>query len=71
VSEYWKECKALTLTSATSNEPSQCIFGTAHITCGAGFMKRYDVHSSVRLFHSPAAAACGGFAAVGPAGRRY
>ena len=34
-------------------------------------MKRYDVHSSVRLFHSPAAAACGGFAAVGPAGRRY
>ena len=26
---------------------------------------------SVRLFHSPAAAACGGFAAEGRAGRQY
>ena len=26
---------------------------------------------SVRLSRSPAAAACGGFAALGPAGRRY
>ena len=26
---------------------------------------------SICLFHSPAAAACGGFAAVGPVGRRY
>jgi len=29
------------------------------------------VRPSVRLSHSPAAAAYGGFAAVGPAGRRY
>ena len=29
------------------------------------------VRPSVCLSHSPAAAACGGFAAVGPAGRRY
>jgi len=46
-------------------------------------MKRYGVRASVRmsvrplvcpsvcLFHSPATAVCGGFAAVGPAGRRY
>ena len=34
-------------------------------------MKRYGVRPSVCLFHSPAAAACGGFAAVRPAGRRY
>jgi len=34
-------------------------------------MKRYGVRPSVRLSHSPAAAACGGFAAVGPAGRIY
>ena len=34
-------------------------------------MKRYGVRPSVCLSHSPAAAACGGFAAVGPAGRRY
>jgi len=30
-------------------------------------MKRYGV----RLSHSPTAAACGGFAAAGPAGKRY
>ena len=30
-----------------------------------------SVRPSVRLSHSPAAAACGGFAAVGPADRRY
>jgi len=29
-------------------------------------MKRYGVRPSVRLFHSSAAAECGGFAAVGP-----
>jgi len=38
-------------------------------------MKRYGVRLSVCLSiclsHSPAAAVCGGFAAVGPAGRRY
>ena len=28
-------------------------------------MKRYGVHPSLRLAQSPAAAACGGFAAVG------
>ena len=31
----------------------------------------YARRPSVCLSHSPAAAACGGFAAVGPAGRRY
>ena len=38
-------------------------------------MRRYgvrpSVRSSVRLSHSPALAACGGFAAVDPVGRRY
>ena len=38
-------------------------------------MKRYgvrpSVHPSVCLSHLPTAAACGGFAAVGPAERRY
>ena len=33
-------------------------------------MKRYRVRPSVCLSHSPAAAACGGFAAVGPVVRR-
>ena len=37
-----------------------------------GSMQRYGVRPSVCLFHhSAAAAACGGFAAEGPAGRIY
>jgi len=34
-------------------------------------MQRYGVRPSVCLSRSPAAAACGGFAAVRPAARRY
>jgi len=34
-------------------------------------MQRYGVRPSVCLSRSPAAAACGGFAAVHPAARRY
>ena len=34
-------------------------------------MKRYGARPSVCLSHSPAAAACSGFAALGLAGRRY
>ena len=38
--------------------------------CGAGSMKRHGVSPSLCLSRSPAAT-CGGFAAVGPASRRY
>ena len=34
-------------------------------------MQRYGVRLSVCLSHSPAAASCGEFAAVGPAGMTY
>ena len=49
---------------------SSWIVGTAHIVCGAGSMYRYVV-CPVFLSLLPGAAACGGFAAVGPAGSRY
>ena len=40
------------------------LIGNAGIVCGAGSMNRYGVRPSVCLSHMPAAAACGGFAAV-------
>ena len=61
------------------------LIGTAYTVCRAGSVKcmvsiRLSVHPSICLSHlpvfpclshSPAAAACSGFAAVGPPGRRY
>ena len=41
------------------------IIGTARIVFAAKSMQRSSVHPSVCLSRSPAAAACGGFAAVG------
>jgi len=41
-----------------------CFIGSVRKVRGAGSMKRYGVRPSVCLFHSPAAEACGGFAAV-------
>ena len=41
------------------------------IVCGAKSMKRHGARPSVCLSNSPTAAACGGFAAVGPANRRH
>ena len=50
---------------------AHAVIGTTPTVCGAGSMKRYGVRRSVCLSRSSAAAACGGFAVVGPAGRRY
>ena len=51
------------------------LIGTAHVVCGAGSINRRGVRLSVRpsvcLSHSPAAAACCGFAAVGPASKGH
>ena len=50
----------------------QKLIDSARIVSAAGSMKRLSVRPSVRLSHqSTAAAACGGFAAKHPAGRRY
>ena len=58
---------------------SALVIDTACIVCGAGSMKLSGVRPSVCLSVCPttsvpslaAARRCGGFAAVGPAGRRY
>jgi len=48
------------------------VINIARIVCAAGSMKLPSVRLSVRLSHySAAARRCGGFAAVGPAARRY
>ena len=51
------------------------LIGTAHVVCGAGSINRRGVRLSVRpsvcLSHSPAAAACCGFAAVGQASKGH
>jgi len=50
---------------------SSLLVGTAPIVCVPGSMKRYGVRPSVCLSYSLAAAACGGFAAVGSVGWKY
>jgi len=51
------------------------LIGTAHVVCGAGSINRRGVRLSVRpsvcLSHSPAAAACCGFAAIGQASKGH
>jgi len=54
-----------------------CVIGTARIVyaerglCNGTVSVRLSVCLSVSLAHSPAAATCGGFAAVGPASGGY
>jgi len=45
--------------------------GTAGNVCGAGSMQLSGVRPSVSLSHPATARRCCGFAAVGPAARRY
>jgi len=53
-------------------ELDEFIINTARIVCGARSMKLSEVRLSVRPSrHSDAARRCGGFAAAGPAARRY
>ena len=47
------------------------IIGTAGIVMRAGCVKETELRPSVCLFHPAAVRRCGGFAAVGPVGRRY
>ena len=56
---------------STADRHDPTIVGAALVVCGVYKTVRcLSAYQSVWLFHPPAVAACGGFATVGPAGRK-
>jgi len=63
--------EALTMPILTGRGEWRCMVTGLFALPGAGFMQLSGVRLSVRLSHPAAARRCCGFAAVGPAARRY